>query len=115
MLHIGPVPAYVFALLFSIPVYAWCSLVFVVFNLLTAWGIRLISGATLPALVFLFVSPLFGGSAMYVEVMVTTFGVWGFYFARKKSWWAVPFLVLAAATKLTGLAFPFAVLCDIVL
>lgn len=104
-LHIGPLPAYLFAALFSVPLYAWCSLVFIGFNLLTAWGMCLIAGE-LPAAMFLFITPAYGGNEMYAETIMTTFGVWAFYFAgTDRKWLAALMVILAIATKQTGVIY----------
>lgn len=112
MLHIGPVPSYLFAFLNQ----AWQSLVFIVFNLLSALGLYYLSRKELgeddalkASVIFLFVAPLYGANEMYPEVMLTTFGVWGIYFAGERNYLAaIPFLLLAGFTKQTGFLFSLA-------
>src|SRR5690349_21203196 len=67
MLHIGPVPCYLFALLLSIKPEVWQSLVYIGFNLLTVWALFLLARrylAVTPSYavcaLFLFVAPLYG-------------------------------------------------------
>lgn len=113
-MHAPPLITLVFAGLFAIPPLAWCSLLFIAFNLMTAYGLYLIalryfgfkSQGYFAAALYLVCIPFFGGNEMYLEVPMACFGVWAFYFAntdRKK--WAALMVLLATLTKQTGLAY----------
>ena len=113
-LHVGPLVAYLYAALYSVPVYAWFGLVFVGFNLLAAWGVYAIEKQVLSqdwypgvgAILYMVAAPALSGSMMYVETAEAAFGIWAVYFAlRKKKWLTLLMVVLATATKQTGIVF----------
>lgn len=118
MIHVGPLMAYLFAGLYSIPSEVWPSLIFIGFNLLSAWGLYLVARRHLelgPSLavcaLFLFIIPLYGGNEMYPEVLLATCGIWGLYFAERKNWVLMSLMfILGLATKQTGILFPIGVL-----
>lgn len=108
-IHIGPVPVLLFAALFSIKPLVWCSLVFVGFNLLTAWGIYKLVNSWIPASLFLLVVPWFAGNEMFIETMMVTFGCWAIYFSEIEEWWLMmAMLTLAVLTKQSGGIFVIA-------
>jgi uncharacterized membrane protein len=112
-MHVGPVVPLLFSALFAVPPLMWCSLVFSLFNLLTAWGIFKLSrrrfddlASYAAAALFLVAIPLFDGNAWHVETVMATFGVWAFYWAetgRKKL--AALMVLLAVLTKQTGIIY----------
>lgn len=65
----------------------------------------------LAASLYLICCPFFGGNEMYVESLMTAFGIWAFYFAETNSrglaWLMV---LLAVSTKQTGIFYLTALL-----
>lgn len=117
-MHVGPLPAGIFYLLFSIPPLVWCSLVFSCFTLLTALGTYKLAcnhvsrfWAALAAGMFLLGNVFLDGNAMEVQTIVTTFGVWAFYFCEEdRPVWMAAMLFLAFATKQTALLYLLALI-----
>jgi hypothetical protein len=117
-MHVGPVVPLLFSALFAVPALMWCSMVFSLFNLLTAWGIYKLSRRRFgelasygAAALFLAAVPLFDGNAWHVETVMTAFGVWAFYWAgtgRKKL--AALMVLLAVLTKQTGIFYAICLL-----
>jgi len=82
-LHIGPLPAYLFAGLFKLwphMNYLGCSFVFSIFTWLTAWAIYSIAdrhmskdAALLSVVLFLVANRIFDGTRMFPETIMTCF------------------------------------------
>ena len=113
MLHVGPLPAYLLAGLMMVPVEAWASLVYIAFNLLSAWGLYKLARmrfdeevALVVVIGFLVLLPLYGGNENFPEGMLCTFGVWGMYcYEKKRKAWALGLWVLGTLVKQTGVLF----------
>jgi hypothetical protein len=117
-LHGGPVPTALLSFLFSIPSLVWVSFIFCLFNLWTAYGVYKLSKKRMkgywvmvPSGLFLLFNAFLEGNALHTETMMLAFGVWGYVFYEKKSYWAMSAMfLLSCLCKQTGIFYLLAVL-----